>query len=224
VIMDADGEDSPEDVPSLLDRLDSARGQRIIFAERTLRSEGWRFRFFYSLYRFLHRILTGVSIRVGNFSAIPSNLVEPLLALPELWNHYAAAVHRHRLPFDTVPTRRGKRISGASKMSFLSLVTHGLSALSVHAERVGVRCLLASSVALVLLAAFTAGTGIVHLSAPSRVPLWLPATLGMLSLVSLQCLLTSGVYASLTLQNRSKANFSPLHDHARFVDEEVRIK
>ena len=73
IVMDADGEDTAEGVAQLLGAYSETRGAKAIFAERTRRSESFVFRSFYHLYRFLHRCLTGISVRVGNFkySALP---------------------------------------------------------------------------------------------------------------------------------------------------------
>ncbi len=151
VVMDGDGEDAPEDVPRLLDRLEAEGGRSIVFAERTRRSESLTFRFFYFLYRHLHFLLTSVRVRVGNFSAIPRRRLESLVAVSELWNHYAAAAFHSRQPYCTVPTERARRLGGRSSMNFVSLVTHGLSAISVYREVIGVR-LLVLTLSLALLA------------------------------------------------------------------------
>src|SRR4030095_14771807 len=58
VIMDSDGEDSPKDVPRLVRECDANRCEKIVFAARTRRSEGWTFAFFYHLYRLIHFLLT----------------------------------------------------------------------------------------------------------------------------------------------------------------------
>ena len=71
VVMDGDGEDDPRDVPRLVMRSREEGGERIVFAERTKRSESALFRVFYVLYKVLHGILTGYGVRVGNFSVIP---------------------------------------------------------------------------------------------------------------------------------------------------------
>src|ERR1700691_6805880 len=71
VVMDADGEDTPEGVAQLLRAYSDAHGAKIVFAERSRRSESFVFRSFYHLYKFLHRCLTGISVRVGNFSILP---------------------------------------------------------------------------------------------------------------------------------------------------------
>ena len=102
------------------------------------------FAVFYHLYRHLHRALTGVRVRVGNFSILPFAYLSTLVAMSELWNHYAAAVFRSKLAFRMIPIPRGTRIAGSSKMNFVALVSHGLSAISVFGDIVGVRLLIAS--------------------------------------------------------------------------------
>jgi polyisoprenyl-phosphate glycosyltransferase len=64
VVMDSDGEDSPADVPRLLARFDQEAASKIVFAERTSRSESLIFMVFYLLYKWLHFLLTGVHVRV----------------------------------------------------------------------------------------------------------------------------------------------------------------
>ena len=117
LVMDGDGEDTPGGALELL----RAFSGTAIFAERSRRSESLVFQLFYQLYKLLHRILTGISVRVGNFSILPSRYLGTLVVMSELWNHYAAAVFRSGLPFTTIPIPRGNRITGTSKMNFVSL-------------------------------------------------------------------------------------------------------
>ena len=91
-------------------------------------------------------LLTGIPVRVGNFSVIPAAQLRRLVVVSELWNHYAAAVFKARTPKATVPTARAPRLAGRSRMNFVDLVTHGLSALSVHSELIGVRLLVVAAV------------------------------------------------------------------------------
>ena len=138
VVMDGDGEDSPEHVPLLLERWRRQPG-RIVFAERRKRLESFAFRLMYHAYRLLHWLLTGISVRVGNFSVVPAAALPALSASPDLWNHYAAAVFRLRWPTATLPLDRGRRYAGQSKMNFAALWVHGLSAISVFADLAGAR-------------------------------------------------------------------------------------
>ena len=144
IVMDADGEDTAEGVSQLLRAYRERRGRLAIFAERSRRSESLLFRLFYHLYKIVHLCLTGISVRVGNFSILPAPYLNTLVVMSELWNHYAAAVFRSNLPFTMIPIPRGTRIAGTSRMNFVALVSHGLSAISVFGDVVGVRLLIGS--------------------------------------------------------------------------------
>jgi hypothetical protein len=111
VIMDADGEDRPEDVLRLYRALASTPTVDVVFAGRQRRSESITFTLFYHLYRALHKVMTGVSVRFGNFSILRHPALAPLMVAPDLWNHYAAAVVKGRL---RIRHRCRRRAAGAS--------------------------------------------------------------------------------------------------------------
>ena len=97
---------------------------------------------YYHLYRLFHYLLTGIHVRVGNFSVIPPRALKRIVAVSELWNHYAARpVPQSEIATDLVPTQRAKRLEGAPRMDMVSLVAHGLSAMAVFGDRIGVRLL-----------------------------------------------------------------------------------
>ena len=141
VIMDSDLEDRPEFIPTLIDKA-QVSGNKIIFAERTRRPEGSVFKLLYRAYKGLYKMLTGMSISVGNFSVIPRRLIKRVAGISEIWNHFPAGIMRGRIPFLTIPSYRGTRVHGASKMNLVALVIHGLSGLAAHADVVVVRAFL----------------------------------------------------------------------------------
>ncbi len=143
--LDGDGEDDPRDVPRLIAACKTDSEWRVVFAERIKRSENARFRAAYATYRWLHFALTGIRVRFGNFRVIPDTALGRLVAVSDLWNHYAAAVVRARIPFFTVPSARSQRLAGAPRMNWIALAVHGLSALSVFSDTIGVRLLIASA-------------------------------------------------------------------------------
>jgi glycosyltransferase involved in cell wall biosynthesis len=130
IVMDADGEDRPEDIAKLLQESNKYTGH-VIFARRTGRSEGVVFRAFYFFYKVFFYLLTGKQIAFGNFSLIPGTLLNRVAHLPEIWNHFAAGIMRANIPWSSIPTKRGMRYGGTSSMNFVTLVVHGLSAISV---------------------------------------------------------------------------------------------
>jgi glycosyltransferase involved in cell wall biosynthesis len=216
VVMDADGEDDPADGPRLLETMCTTQPPSIVFAQRTRRSEGFVFTFLYRLYRTLHHLLTGIPVQVGNFSVIPRAVLTRLVVVSDLWNHYAAAVFQSRIPYTMVPTARARRLSGQSRMNFVSLVAHGLSAIAVFADRVGVRILIA---ALAMLGGSLAVLAVVFarfLFTGHSSPGWLIA--GVVALVlTIQTAATAGLFVLQVLFARASSTFIPTRDYPFFV-------
>ena len=223
LVMDADGEDTPQGVVDLLQAYSENHGTKAIFAKRSRRSESFVFRSFYHVYRFLHQGLTGISVRVGNFSIIPSRYLNTLVAMSELWNHYAAALFRSKLPFTMIPIPRGTRIAGTSRMNFIALVSHGLSAISVFGDVVGVRMLIAS-----LLGSLLAALGIVlvifiRLFTERAIPGWATYATGTLVIIMIQSVTIATSFTFFMLSNRTNLGFLPLRDYSFFVESVMDI-
>jgi len=141
VMMDADLEDQPKYLPALIEKMHEV-GNKIVFAERSERSEGRPFRLLYGVYQWLYKTLTGLPISIGNYSAIPAKLVPRVALISEIASHYPAGIMRARVPYTSIPSARGSRRFGESKMRLVSLIIHGLSGFAVHADVVGVRIVL----------------------------------------------------------------------------------
>jgi glycosyltransferase involved in cell wall biosynthesis len=223
LVMDADGEDTPEGVAQLLSAFSEAGGARAVFAERSRRSESLVFRWFYQFYKILHLSLTGISVKVGNFSILPFQYLNTLVVMSELWNHYAATVFRSRLPFTMVPIPRGTRIAGTSTMNFVALVSHGLSAISVFGDIVGVRLLIAS-IAGSLLAAFgLVLVVILRLFTDRAIPGWATYAAGTLGIIMIQMITIATSFTFFTLSSRTNLGFVPLRDYSLFAEEAAGI-
>jgi hypothetical protein len=219
VVMDGDGEDAPEDVPRLLARLRQEAACPIVFAERTRRSESWCFHVFYVLYKLLHVLLIGQRVRIGNFSAVPRRRLTSLVAVSELWNHYAAAVVQSRQPWCTIPTRRAKRLRGGSTMNFVALVTHGLSAISVYSEIVGVRLLVVATAMAGFALVGLCVAVVIRLATNLAVPGWATYTAGLLLVLLLQSLLLAANFSFVILSGRHGSAFLPVRDYGYYVGE-----
>jgi len=222
-IMDADGEDRPEDLRSLLDLFWQKGGKHVVFAERRKRMEGLVFKVLYRCYQGLHRILTGHSVRVGNFSIVPYDHLSALVVSSELWNHYAAAVYNLRIPYSLVPTPRGKRIFGRSKMNFISLVIHGLSAISVFGEVVGTRVLFAACGINALLIFFLFLVFILRIFTDLAIPGWATFSSGLLLVLFLLISATTASFLFYVLNNRKTFSFLPLRDYSLYIEKSVCI-
>ena len=203
LVMDGDGEDRAEDLPALLAEFERSGRREAVFAARTKRMESLAFQFFYQVYRTAHKALTGIEVRVGNFSVLPGAALTRLMAVSDLWNHYAAAVYRARLPRRLLPLARGRRLEGQSRMNFVSLLIHGLAAISVFSDQVSARLLAASSAFAIL------GFGIL---------LWRGLTTpAVVLLVGAAQTLTIAILFALTIvSRRSSVNFL-LRDAPHFI-------
>jgi polyisoprenyl-phosphate glycosyltransferase len=223
IVMDSDGEDNPKDVPRLVRECVANRGEKIVFAVRIRRSEGWRFTFFYHLYRLIHFLLTGVHVRVGNFSIVPPTALKRLVAVSELWNHYAAAVHKAKLPMGFIPSERGARLEGPPRMDLVSLVVHGLSAMAVFGDRIGVRLLIVVSAGMVLTVTALAMVIAVRVGTDLAVPGWATYATGLLLVILTQMLLVIVVFVFVILASRNATNVLPTRDYVHIMGNRQRI-
>lgn len=215
VVMDGDGEDRPSDVPRLLAAAET--GDAVVFAERRRRSEGLLFTTLYHGYRIVHWLFTGERVRVGNFSVIPRAALARLVAVSDLWNHYAAAVFKSRIPFSTIPTERGTRYAGKTQMNYVALVTHGLSAMAAFGDRIGVR-LLTSTIALTAVIAVGLLASVARLWVTgAAMPSWAPFAIALIVLLVFQAFAVSLTFVFVILGGRDSSTFLPLRDYQYYV-------
>lgn len=219
MVMDADGEDTPEGVVQLLDAFAATQGSVAVFAERSRRTESLVFRMFYRFYKIAHRCLTGLGVRVGNFSILPAAYLTTLVAVSETWNHYAAAVFRSRLPYTMTPIPRGHRIAGVSRMNFTSLVGHGLSAISVFGDVVGVRLLMASTAGALLAGAGILAVVAMRLFTDRAVPGWATYATAALAIIMIQFITIAASFTFFALSSRTSLGFIPARDYSLSVAE-----
>lgn len=211
VVMDSDGQDRPADIAALL-AADRQHPLKVVLAQRAKRSEPRSFRLCYCAYKLLFYVLTGQSISFGNFCLMPREAVSRLVHMPELWNNFAAAIMRSGLPYKTVPTARGRRSAGHSTMSLVSLIVHGLSAMSVHVDRIFVRVLLAAAVAAGVAAIGIFAVTVIRTATDFAIPGWATTAVGDLLIILFQILVII-VAASLTmLAGRSSRPIVPIID------------
>jgi polyisoprenyl-phosphate glycosyltransferase len=222
VVMDADGEDKPDDIPRLVQAIVDQEDADVVFAERKRRSENITFRLGYHSYRLLHRLLVGFPIRFGNFSVIRRRALERLVVAQEVWNHYAASVVRLRIPFTLIPTERGERLAGKSTMNTEFLVMHGLSAMSVFSDRIGVRLLIMSALAAIATMAGILAVLVIRLvtmpaSPGFATPGWATLSAGFLLVLLIQFVSSSLIFVFVVLLGRQGSGFCPMLDYAPFI-------
>jgi hypothetical protein len=216
VVMDSDGEDRPEDIAALIAEAEAQPGA-IISAMRAKRSEGFTFRIAYAAYKRIFQVLTGAKIDFGNFCLIPRGRLDALTQNPATWNHLAAAIVRSRIPLRRVATRRGQRYAGKSSMNLVSLVAHGLSAISVYSDLVLVRVVLALLGFAAMTLAGIAGVLAIRLLTDLAIPGWASSVIGNLAIMLFQALLFSLISVFILLRSREAKLVFPAVDAWNYV-------
>ncbi len=203
IVMDCDGEDRPGDIERLLAAVNT-KDVDIAVAERGRRTESANFRIFYIVYRHLFRALTGQVIRFGNFMALRPQAIARVAGMQEAATHVAGAVVKSKLRRASVTSDRGDRYHGQTKMNFVSLVLHGMRAVTVFGDAVLIRMVLV----FVLMAWFSivsVGTALSLKLAGMTAPGWVTTVTGFMLSIFLQ----TGVLTMITLVMNGMSRMEP---------------
>ncbi len=139
--MDGDGEDRPEEIKQLVENLNYYPDKPIV-GERIKRSEGIFFRFCYFTHKLITSLFTGQSIKYGNYTCLPKLTVEKMINEKATWSSFSGALAKVSKDRATIPSERGERYFGPSKMSFKNLLIHSLSIIGVFKINVLIRAIL----------------------------------------------------------------------------------
>ena len=136
--MDGDGEDRPEEIKNFIELAEQSNDQSIV-GERVKRSESLFFKFCYQFHKFLTLSFTGQSIKFGNFTCLSKSTIEKMLKEKATWNSFSGSLKKIEKDLLSIPSIRGVRYFGPSKMSFFNLLKHSLSIISVFRKTVLIR-------------------------------------------------------------------------------------
>ena len=136
--MDGDGEDRPEELKSFIQLAEQSENKSIV-GERVKRSETLFFKLCYQSHKILTLIFTNQSIKFGNFTCLSKVTVEKLLNEKSTWNSFSGSLKKVEKNLAVIPSIRGSRYFGPSKMSFYNLLKHSLSIISVFKKTVLIR-------------------------------------------------------------------------------------
>ena len=136
--MDGDGEDRPEEIKQLIDNLNYHPDKPIV-GERIRRSEGIFFKFCYFVHKIITSTFTGHSIKYGNYTCLPKSTVEKMINEKATWSSFSGSLAKVEKDRAIIPSERGTRYFGPSKMSFKNLLIHSLSIIGVFKINVLIR-------------------------------------------------------------------------------------
>ena len=148
--MDGDGEDRPEEIKLLIDNM-SYKPNTPIVAERVKRSEGIIFKLSYLIHKVITFLFTGKSIKFGNYTLLPKKTVEKLINDKSTWSSFSGALSKLENNLANIPSERGKRYFGPSKMNFFGLVKHSFSIIAVFKASVIIRSIAFYAIYLILI-------------------------------------------------------------------------
>ena len=138
IVMDGDGEDRPEEVKELiLKSIDLP--SLTITANRIKRSESAFFKLSYLLHKILTLVLTGYSIKFGNFMCIPKQDLNLIVSNKNLSVSFSGTIAKFIKNKTFIPSMRGVRYYGPTKMSFLKLIRHSLLIMSTFRKEAALR-------------------------------------------------------------------------------------
>ena len=139
--MDGDGEDRPEELSLLIEKTKNYP-DTVVTANRIKRSEGFVFKFCYLVHKYLTLVFTGQKIKYGNYTCLPKPIVSELVNEPATWSSFSGSLAKIVKDRKSIPSERGTRYFGPSKMSFINLLKHSLSIIAVFKTTLLIRSIL----------------------------------------------------------------------------------
>ena len=173
--MDGDGEDRPEEIKTLIEEAKNYP-DTVITANRVKRSEGLIFKLGYEIHKYLTYIFTGQFIKFGNYTCLPKSIVTKMINEAATWNSFSGSLAKLSKEKGSTPSIRGVRYFGPSKMSYINLLKHSLSIISVFKKTVLIRSIIFLAVYFFIM--------LQHLSAITLIPVVLVIAM-LLSIFSL---------------------------------------
>ena len=128
--MDGDGEDRPEELSLLIEKI-KEYPDIVVTANRVKRSESLIFKLCYLAHKYLTLVFTGQTIKYGNYTCLPKSAVNAMVSEPATWSSFSGSLAKVAKDKKSIPSERGVRYFGPSKMSFINLLKHSLSIIAV---------------------------------------------------------------------------------------------
>ena len=102
-------------------------------------------------------------------------------------------------------------------MNFVSLTAHGMSAISVFGDVVGVRLLIASLVGSFMTVLGICVVTAIRMFTQLAIPGWATYTVGILAVILIQFITMAASFTFTMLSNRINLSFVPLRDYELLV-------
>lgn len=147
IVMDADGEDSPQSVPILIDAMNNTS---IVVAMRSKPKRNILLLFWHTIFKSIFRMLIGKSVNFGNFSLLNYQQCQKIVSNKKLKISYIGTLLRSGIRIERVRIDRGRRYEGRSQTDKDGLITYGFQILTVYADKIYVKLLRVVSLCLLI--------------------------------------------------------------------------
>jgi polyisoprenyl-phosphate glycosyltransferase len=207
VTLDADGEDRPEDLPRLVAPVLRSEPSELAvsLALRTHRTESPLYKLYYLCFRALFRILTGTTVRTGNFIAYRGRVARRTLGHPYFDVCYSSTFLILDIERTFVPCPRGSRYAGESRMNTGKLAIHGLRMLMPFLDRIAIRALGALTTLFVIGLVGALAMAVIALATDWAIPGWAGYAAASLGILALLAIVNSVVLFAVFTQSRAVA-------------------
>ncbi len=138
VVMDADGEDAPKDAPRLVEFLAESKCE-LVLAERSARIAPLKFKLGYAFFKAFSRLITGVTIKSGTFSASRWSWLSMAVRNGVFESSFSGGLASSHSRKQFVLISRARRRYGQSTQRLGGLVSHGLSIFWAFSGQISLR-------------------------------------------------------------------------------------
>ena len=84
-------------------------------------------------------VFTGQTIKYGNYTCLPRSVVNEMVNEASTWSSFSGSLAKIAKDRKSIPSERGIRYYGPSKMSFINLLKHSLSIIAVFKKTLLIR-------------------------------------------------------------------------------------
>ena len=149
IVMDADGQDDPEYLLSIINE-SKKNPEKTITVNRTKREDEIKFKILYQIYLILSFLLTFKYLKFGVYSYLSSDSLDKILSSNDIHLAYAASLAKHFKNKKIIFAPRKKRIIGKSQNNYISLTHYALKIISVFRKQVLVNSIVLIFISLIL--------------------------------------------------------------------------
>ena len=149
IVMDADGQDDPEYLLSIINE-SKKNPEKTITVNRTKREDEIKFKILYQIYLILSFLLTFKYLKFGVYSYLSSDSLDKILSTNDIHLAYAASLAKHFKNKKIIFAPRKKRIIGKSQNNYISLTHYALKIISVFRKQVLVNSIVLIFISLIL--------------------------------------------------------------------------